>query len=109
HVAMEWYWAYADWRDGMKFQEEMFKYIIREAFGKLQFKIDAFDVDLDRQWEEWDYAQTIQKHYGIDPFNCTLDEVKKALVENKLEVEQTENMARGIDKLWKNIRKDIAG
>ena len=26
-----------------------------------------------------------------------------------LEVEQTENKARGIDKLWKNIRKDVAG
>ena len=28
---------------------------------------------------------------------------------NNLEVEQTENKARGIDKLWKNIRKDVAG
>lgn len=28
---------------------------------------------------------------------------------NNLEVEQTENKARGIDKLWKNIRKDVVG
>jgi lysyl-tRNA synthetase class 2 len=109
HVAMEWYWAYADWRDGMAFQEEMFKYVLEQTFGTLQFKLGRFDVDLSQQWEQWDYAETIQKHYGLDPFSCTLDEVKKALTDHKLEVEKTENMARGIDKLWKNIRKDVAG
>jgi lysyl-tRNA synthetase class 2 len=109
HVAMEWYWAYADWRDGMQFQEELFKYVLQASFGTLQFKLGDFEIDLSKKWEEWDYAETIQKRYGIDPFDCTIDEVKKALVENKLEVEKTENLARGIDKLWKNIRKDVAG
>ncbi|HSX47125.1 MAG TPA: amino acid--tRNA ligase-related protein, partial [Patescibacteria group bacterium] len=60
-------------------------------------------------WEEWDYADVIKKHYSLDVYNCTLAEVKKALKAHKLEVEQTENKARGIDKLWKNIRKDVAG
>lgn len=109
HVAMEWYWAYADWREGIKFQEEMFKYVLEKTFGTLKFTLDGFDIDLSGQWEEWDYAETIKKHYGIDPFNCTIDEVKKALADNKLEVEKTENLPRGIDKLWKNIRKDVAG
>jgi lysyl-tRNA synthetase class 2 len=109
HVAMEWYWAYADWRDGMKFQTEMFRYVLKEAFGTLKFKLGDFDVDLEKEWEEWDYAQVIKDRYGIDPFDTTLDEVKKALADNKLEVEKTENLARGIDKLWKNIRKDVAG
>lgn len=109
HVAMEWYWAFADWRDGMEFQTELFRHIIKEAFGSLQFKLGNFNIDLEKDWEEWDYAETIQKHYGLDPFNCTLDAVKNALKQNKLEVEKTENMARGIDKLWKNIRKDVAG
>lgn len=109
HVAMEWYWAYADWRDGMQFQEDLMKYVLKQSFGTLQFKLGEFDVDLDTKWEEWDYAQVIKDRYGIDPFNTTLDKVKKALKENKLEVEKTENLARGIDKLWKNIRKDVAG
>ena len=109
HVAMEWYWAYADWRDGIKFMTEMYRYVLQQTFGTLQFKLGKFDVDLSKDWEEWDYAETIQKRYGIDVYDCTLDDVKKALADNKLEVEQTENKARGIDKLWKNIRKDVAG
>lgn len=109
HVAMEWYWAYADWREGMRFQEELFKDVLQKTFGTLKFKLGEFDVDLSGEWEQWDYAETIKKRYGIDPFDCTLDEVKKALADNKLEVEKAENKARGIDKLWKNIRKDVAG
>ncbi len=109
HIAMEWYWAYADWRGGMKFQTELFKYVVRETFGTLQFKLGQFDIDLDKDWEEWDYAETIQKHYGLDVYGCTLEEVKKALADHKLEVAKTENKARGIDKLWKSIRKDVAG
>ena len=109
HIAMEWYWAYADWQDGIKFQEDLFKHVLQETFGTLQFKLGQFEVNLEGDWEHWDYAETIQKRYGVDPFNCTLDDVKQALADNKLEVEQTENKARGIDKLWKNIRKDVAG
>ncbi|HWT39901.1 MAG TPA: lysine--tRNA ligase, partial [Dongiaceae bacterium] len=109
HVAMEWYWAYANWQDGMKFMEAMYKDVLQKTFGKLQFKLGDFEVDMDKQWEVWDYATIIKDRYGIDVYESSLDEVKKALADNKLEVEQTENRARGIDKLWKNIRKDVAG
>lgn len=109
HVAMEWYHAYWDWQDGMKFMEKMYKYVIKETFGKLHFQIGDFDVDLDKEWEVWDYAEVIKKHFGIDVYNTTLDEVKSKLAENKIEISKTENLSRGIDKLWKHIRKDVAG
>ncbi|MBA3758490.1 lysine--tRNA ligase [Candidatus Saccharibacteria bacterium] len=109
HVAMEWYAAYWDWRKGMRFMTDMYRYVLQNTFGTLQFKLGKFDIDLNKEWEEWDYAQTIQARYDINPFSTTIEEVKKALADNKLEVEKTENLARGIDKLWKNIRKDVAG
>ena len=109
HVAMEWYAAYWNWQDGMKFMEDMYKYVLQETFGTLQFKLGNFDVDMSGKWEVWDYATVIKDRYGIDVYESSLDEVKKALADNNLEVEQTENRARGIDKLWKHIRKDVAG
>ena len=109
HVAMEWYWAYADWRDGMKFMTEMYKFVLERTFGTTKFKLGEFNVDISGEWEEWDYAEVIKKHYDIDVYHCTIDEVKAALKKYNLEVEKTENIARGIDKLWKNIRKDVAG
>ncbi len=109
HVAMEWYWAYADWRGGMQLMTEMYRHVIQATFGSLQFSLGGFDIDLAKDWEEWDYAETLHKHYGIDVHDCTLAEVTKALADNKLEVEKSDNKARGIDKLWKHLRKDVAG
>jgi len=109
HVAIEWYWAYADWQDGMKQLEEMFRYVLKETFGKLQFKLNGKQIDMSKDWEKWDYAEVIKKHYGLDIYNCSLEEVQQALKENNLEVEDADNKSRGIDKLWKNIRKDVAG
>lgn len=109
HVAMEWYWAYANWQDGMKFMENMYKDVLQKTFGTLQFNLGRFDVDMAGEWEVWDYATIIKERYGIDVYESSLEDVKQALTDNKLEVEKTENRARGIDKLWKNIRKDVAG
>jgi lysyl-tRNA synthetase class 2 len=109
HVAMEWYWAYANWENGMQLITEMFRFIIDKVYGKLKFKLNNFDIDLGKDWQVKDYSEIIKKHYDIDVFDTDLDQVKKALTKNKLEVEKSDNVARGIDKLWKNIRKDIAG
>ena len=109
HVAMEWYWAYANWQDGKNFMEAMYKDVLEKTFGTLQFKLGQFEVDMAKDWEVWDYATVIKERYSIDVFQSSLEEVKKALSDNKLEVEQIENRARGIDKLWKNIRKDVVG
>ena len=109
HVAMEFYWAYADWRQGIGFMQDLMKYALKETFGTLQFKLGKFDIDLEKDWEQWDYAETIKKRYDIDIYDCTIEDVQKALRENNLEVEKVDNKARGIDKLWKNIRKDVAG
>jgi lysyl-tRNA synthetase class 2 len=109
HVAMEWYWAYADWAMGMEFMERMFTYVLQETFGTLQFEVNGMNVDMSKPWERWDYAGVIKDHYGIDVFDCTIDQVAQALKDNKLEVEKTGSIPRGIDKLWKKIRATVAG
>lgn len=109
HIAMEWYWAYAEWEMGMEFMTNMYRYVVENTFGTLKFNVRGFEIDLSKDWEKWDYATVIKDRYSIDVFDCTIDQVKKALKDNNLEVEKTENIARGIDKLWKNIRKDVAG
>lgn len=109
HIAIEWYWAYADWKDGMAFMEKMFRHILKETFGTLQFNLDGMEVDMSKEWEHWDYAGVIKDHYGIDVFDCTVEQVAQALKDNKLEVEKTNSIPRGIDKLWKKIRATVVG
>ncbi|MEK7602663.1 MAG: lysine--tRNA ligase [Patescibacteria group bacterium] len=109
HIAMEWYWAYANWQDGMKLMEELFSYVLGKTFGSQKFKVRDFEVDFSKPWAKLDYQQVIRDEYGIDVFECTLEQVQKALHDHKLEVEKSDNLARGIDKLWKRIRASHAG
>ncbi len=109
HIAMEWYWAYADWEKGMELMEDMFRTVLHKTFGTLQFTIGDKQIDMSKPWEQWDYAGVIRDHYGLEVFDCTIEQVKEQLSIHKLEVEKTENIARGIDKLWKKIRADVVG
>lgn len=109
HIAMEWYAAYWDWREGMAFMEQMYKTVLERTFGTLQFQLGDKTVDMSGAWEVWDYAEVIQKHYNIDVYNTTIEQVAAALKQHDLEVEKTDSIPRGIDKLWKHIRKDVVG
>jgi len=109
HIAMEWYWAYANWQDGIKFIQDMYKVVLEKTFGKLVFNINGHDVDMNKDWQIIDYATAIKEHFDIDVYESSMDDIKKALLKNKLEVEKVDNRARSIDKLWKSIRGGIAG
>ncbi len=109
HVAMEWYAAYWDWQKGMEVMEAMFKEVLQKTFGTLKFEIGGKNIDMGAKWERWKYADVIKDHYGIDVFDCTIDQVKEQLKKHNLEVEKTDNKSRGIDKLWKRIRANVAG
>lgn len=110
YTQMEFYWAYADYEDGMKFVEEMYKYVIKKTFGTLKFKIRGFDVDFGKKWEKYDYVSTISKYTKVNILEASLPEMEKAL--KKLGVDYDKkgfNITRAIDNLWKYCRKNIGG
>ena len=110
HMAMEFYWAYADWKMGMDFVKELFNFVIKETYGdKKVFEIRGFTVDFSKGWETIDFGEIFKKEYGVDVYNVTIEEVEKLLKENKIERDFQLNVPRGIDALWKQLRKKIAG
>ena len=110
YTQMEFYWAYADYNQGMEMVEEMYKYVAKKAFNTLNFEINGHKVDLASKWEKYDYGSTIQKHTGIDIFEASVEEIEKALL--KLGIDYNKkgfNKTRAIDNLWKFCRKKISG
>ncbi len=110
YTQMEFYWAYADYKQGMALVEELYKHIAQKTFGTLKFKIKSFNVDLSKKWERYDYRSIISKRTKINIFDADLAEMKKTL--DKLGVKYEKkgfNRARAIDNLWKYCRKDISG
>ncbi len=110
HIAMEFYWAYASWEEGMKLIQDLFNYILDEVYeGKRKFSIRGFDVDFTGDWEVIDFAEVMKEKYKIDVHSTTVDEVAKICKQNGIEDDFAQNLHRGIDNLWKNLRREIAG
>jgi lysyl-tRNA synthetase class 2 len=106
---VEWYWAYANFRDNMKLVRELFLEIAKKVFGKTKFTTRGHTFDLDNDWEEIDYTQVIKDKYDIDIFNDDIEKIRGVVEKLHLEIEPDANRNRLIDALWKNIRKDISG
>ncbi len=113
HVAIEWYWAYADWQDGMQLTQEWVRYIADQTWGKRQFTLlNGQQVDLGPDGHDWprlSFIQLIKDSYGLDVFDCTLAQAVEQLKKIGGEVEKIDNKARVIDKLWKKIRVNLTG
>jgi lysyl-tRNA synthetase class 2 len=110
YTQMEFYWAYADYEDGMKLVEELYKYIAQKTFGTLKFKKGKFDIDLSKKWEIYDYRDTVKKFTGVDVLSADLKEIEKKLKDLKIDYDKKGfNITRAIDNLWKYCRRQIAG
>ncbi len=110
YTQMEFYWAYADYEKGMKLVEELFKYIAKQTFGTLKFRINKFDIDLNKKWKKYDYVKTVKKYTGIDILNSDIKQIELKLKELNIKYDKRGfNITRAIDNLWKYCRKKIAG
>ncbi len=109
HIAMEYYMAYQDWKDGINFTRDLFRNVAIKTWGKLNFKIKEFEVDLSEEWKEIEYQQIIFDRFGIDIFKVKENELKNILIENRIKLPNPFTIQRGLDYLWKDIRKTLAG
>ena len=105
---MEFYWSFADYKDGMKLVREMYIKIAEEVFGTTKFTTRGHSFDLSDTWSEIDYVEEIKRQTGIDVTTATESVMMKKLQELKVKYEG-ENKERLTDTLWKFCRKNIAG
>ncbi|MBR3230709.1 lysine--tRNA ligase [Candidatus Saccharibacteria bacterium] len=109
HIAFEAYAAYEDYEDGMKFYEEMMKYVALETWGTLKFKVGGFDIDLDCEWPRYKYADLLREKFNVDVFHPDRAQLIQILKENGVETNFDVQEARLIDHVWKLIRKTSTG
>ena len=109
HIAFEAYAAYENYEDGMKFYEEMIKYVSRETWGTLKFNVGGFEIDLDCEWPRYKYADLLRDKFGVDVFNPDREQLIRILKENGVESNFDMTTPHLIDHVWKLIRKTSAG
>jgi lysyl-tRNA synthetase class 2 len=105
---MEFYWAYANYRDGMRLVRELYIELAEKVFDTTKFEARGHSFDLADEWTEIDYVTAVEDKTGINVLNASEDEMKQKL--NELGVEYDgENRERLTDTLWKYCRKQISG
>jgi lysyl-tRNA synthetase class 2 len=110
YTQMESYESYMDYRAGMEMVQALYRHIADQVYGTRVFKIKDFEIDLGKEWEVYDYCELIRSEYGIDPLATSAAEVERVLAERGIAYEKEGfNLERGVDLLWKQQRKSIAG
>ncbi|HLP86607.1 MAG TPA: lysine--tRNA ligase [Candidatus Paceibacterota bacterium] len=105
---MEFYWAYANYKDGMKLAEELYQKIAMDVFGTTVFETRGHKFDLAGSWPVIEYREEVLKQTGIDVLKATEKEMSDKLDEIHIKYEGN-NRERLMDTLWKYCRKNIAG
>jgi lysyl-tRNA synthetase class 2 len=105
---MEFYEAYADYEDGMRLTEELYKRIAVEVYGKTEFTARGYTFNLAGEWPRIEYVEEVKRVTGIDVLSATESEMEAKLKELGV-VYEGNNKERLTDTLWKYCRKQIAG
>lgn len=84
---IEWYWAYANFRDNMDLVRRIFLEIANKVYGKTKFTTRGHTFDLADEWKEIDYTQVIKERFGVDIFNDSDEKILKIVQENKIELD----------------------
>lgn len=109
YYQVEWYWAYATYRENMELVKNMIRSVAQEVYGKTKFLKGEHTFDLSDDWTEIDYVEVIKEKFGIDIYTSTDQEMLRILETNKVRLEGAINRNRIVDNLWKLIRKTISG
>lgn len=113
HNAMEWYWAYADWEQGMELTERQIRYVVDKTWGTRKFTLsNGQTVDFGADGEHFpriSFVNILKEQYSIDVFESSMEDIGAKLKEHGLEVEKQDNRIRSLDKLWKAYRKTLSG
>lgn len=59
-------WAYADYKDNMKFSEDMISYIVKKIHGTTKITVDHNKIDFKTPWKRIKFLESIKGKTGID-------------------------------------------
>jgi len=109
YTQMEFYWAYADYKVGMDFVKEMYRRVTKNVLGTSKFISKGFEIDMDAEWQIYDFETVIKEGTGISIYESTKEEIMDYLKKNEVEFDPNAPYWRLVDILWKIVRKTLGG
>ncbi len=91
---LEFYQAYADFRDLIPLTEELIVSLAKDTLGTLTFKYGEHTIDLTPPWKRMTYCEAIQNQLSLTP-EQTKDRMEMIRVADKLGITLQENLSLG--------------
>lgn len=101
YTQLEFYSAYEDYNDLMKFVEKLYKEVIKAVLGKLKSNYEGNIINWGSKWAKVDYVSEFKKVNKIDPTNTSREELVNRAKELKIDVDSQIGIGRLIDLIFK--------
>jgi len=103
YTHFEFYWAYHDYKDLMKFVERMVLAVIKNIFKKTKILYQNKEIDFKVPWPRVEFESLVRKEAKIDLEAINLEALKKKAKQLGIEVEKAEGKAEIADKIYKKF------
>lgn len=107
YTQLEFYWAYADYRDMMKFVKQMYQTVIKKTFGTLTLPYGDTHISWGGAWETVDYCKIFQKHNKLDVLSCSDDALRTRAKDLGIKLEKNIGRGRLIDLIYKKTVRPL--
>ncbi|MCX6702805.1 MAG: lysine--tRNA ligase, partial [Candidatus Wolfebacteria bacterium] len=107
YTELEFYWAYADYKNLMKLVEKMYKAAIKNVSGGLKTEWRGQEIDWSKKWPKVDYFKIFKEKTGIDLKKATDEALYEKAIDEGLRPEEFAGRGRLIDMLFKKARIEM--
>ena len=98
---LEFYWAYSDYKELMKFTEKFISGLAKNVLGATKIMYEGREVDFTPPWPRIEYLSFLKEHTGIDFDEINLETLKKEA--KKLGVEPRGGKSEIADEIYKKM------
>ena len=100
---LDFYWAYADYKDMMRLAEQMFENLLKKVFGSLKVKYQGKEIDFKAPWPRIEFTQLLKKYTKINFEEIHLDALKKEAQKLGVEVSKGAEKTEIADEVYKKF------
>lgn len=103
YTQLEFYWAWTDYKDLMKFVEKLYKKVIKATTGSLETNFQGQVINWGVKWQKLEYFKLFKDMVGLDLNKASEEDLIAEA--NKRSIKVDTNLGRGrlIDLLYKKL------